>query len=143
MQEPYIYVSVFDDALHIGKKLPKEAAPRELFDVHVSDICSDGLDEASKKLGATILGILKLWHPESLAGLAGPIEPSGARSSGAAFETALFLIDRFSAGAPESRLKLVDEILAEAASDDTFAKEYWLNDWPPLRRRLLLPNTDG
>lgn len=138
MKEPYLYINIFDEALHIGKKLPSESTPRELFDIACAEICSDGLDAASNKLGNIVLGILKLWHPEALAALA---EPKGAQSkddSAAAFEAALLLIEKFSDGASEVYLKLVDELLADAAAgSDAFAKEYLYTDWPPLRRRLL------
>jgi hypothetical protein len=136
MQEPYLFISVFDEALHIGKKLPSESKPRELFEIACTDICSDGLDVASNKLGSTILGILKLWHAEPLAAL-GESSSQSNRASAAAFEAALLLIEKFAAGAPEICLKLVDELLADAAVNDALAREYWHTDWPPLRRRLL------
>lgn len=137
MQEPYLYISVFNGALHIGKKLPNESKSRELFDVACAEICSDGLEVASNKLGGTVFGILKLWHPEYFAALGDSAAAPSKTNSAEVFEAALLLIEKFSNGASENYLKLVDELLVDAAASDGFAKEYLHTSWPPLRRRLL------
>lgn len=136
MHEPYLALYVKDGALHFEKKIPTESKSREIFDVALSQIVADDFDEASKRLGSTILGILKIWHKDSFEdwGNGGALS---SKSSSEDFMVALGLINRLSAGCSEDRLKLIDEILADAASSDLDAKKYLDEDWPSLRRRLL------
>ena len=135
MHEPFIFLFVSDGALHVGKKLPTEPDPRELFDVRIEDVVTDAFDEASRKLGATALGILKLWHKDLFRDWGDSVD--GLNASTDEFEVALALIDRLSAGGSEDRLKLIDEILSDAAASDEAASKYLKEDWPPLRKRLL------
>lgn len=136
MREPYIFIYVANRELHVGKKLPTEAEPRELFDVSVDQVVASEFDEAARKLGATVLGVLKLWHKDSFQNWEQTADALSSPSSDD-FEVALSLIDRLSGGGSEDRLKLIDEILTDAATVDAAAGSYLRDDWPPLRKRLL------
>jgi hypothetical protein len=136
MREPYIFLYVADGALHVGKKLPTESEPRELFDVSVDQVVASEFDEAARKLGATVLGVLKLWHKDSFQSWGQTADALSSPSSDD-FEVALSLIDRLAGGGSEDRLKLIDEILSDAATVDAAARSYLHDDWPPLRKRLL------
>lgn len=65
MKEPYLALYVRDDALCVAKKLPTEGSPRDIFEIGVGEVTSTEFDEAARKLGSTVLGILSLWHKDS------------------------------------------------------------------------------
>lgn len=134
MHEPYLAIYVKDETLFFEKKLPSEDAPREIFEVPVKQITSDTFDEASKKLGGTVLRLFKLWHKKDFESW----DDSNVSEGGYIedFSVALYLIDRLSQGCSEDRLLLIDEILGEAATSNVAASDYLKNDWPPLRKRL-------
>ena len=134
MHEPYLVLYVDGDTLHFAKKLPSESEPRGIIEVPVEQVVADEFDEASKKLGNTVLGILKLWHNRTFQNWGkgsqsgdGPIND---------FAVAMSLIDRFSDGTTKNRLELVDEILKDASVMNVDAENFLNNDWPALRKRL-------
>jgi hypothetical protein len=132
MHEPYVALYIEDETLHFEKKLPAEETSRSLLEVPLDQVVADSFDEAGRKLGTTLLGVLKLWHKKEFAGWDDTEGPAVAD-----FTVALYLIDLLSKGASEDRLSLIDEILNEAAKSDTQAKYYLQDDWPALRKRLL------
>lgn len=136
MHEPYLALYVKDGTLHFEKKLPTEDEPREIIEVEIKQITSDEFDEASKKLGGTILGIFKLWHKnifQTWGSSAVAVEEDFIDD----FSVALYLIDKLSQGCSEDRLQLIDEILNEASLSSVAAHKYLGEDWPLLRKRLL------
>ncbi|SCK29591.1 hypothetical protein VAR608DRAFT_2488 [Variovorax sp. HW608] len=64
MNEPYLAIYVQNGTLFFSKKLPSEDKPRAIFELEIGEVISDEFDEASKKLGNTVLGILRLWHED-------------------------------------------------------------------------------
>lgn len=62
MTEPYLSLHINDGILYISKKLATEIKPRVILDVEVGEVVSDDFDEAARKLGTTVLGILCLWY---------------------------------------------------------------------------------
>lgn len=135
MHEPYLAIYVEDGALHIAKKLLTEDIVRGIIEVPLKQVMSDKFDEAAKKLGGTVLGLFKLWHKKDFEGW----DDSNILENGAIedFSVALYLIDRLSQGCSEDRLRLIDEILGEAATSNVVAADYFQEDWPLLRKRLL------
>ncbi|MDR1423457.1 MAG: hypothetical protein LBI92_02455 [Azoarcus sp.] len=135
MHEPYLALYVQNNALRFEKKLPTEEVSREIFEVPLSQVISEPLDEAGRRLGTTVLGLLRLWHKQEFA------EWDKLHNSGPAavddFVVALYLIDRLSQGASEDRLRLIDEILGQASTSCEAASNYLQKDWPTLRKRLL------
>lgn len=136
MREPYLALYVSDGALHFEKKLPTEETSRGITEVPIVDVVSDSFDDAGRKLGTTVLGLLKLWHKKEFEGW-GDSNASGSLAA-SDFSVALYLIDRLSQGASEDRLGLIDEILSEAAASNHEAVDYLREDWPALRKRLRL-----
>lgn len=137
MHEPYLAIYVKDETLFFEKKLPSEESPREIFEVPVKQITSDTFDEASKKLGGTVLGLFKLWHKRDFESWDDANTPDGGYIED--FSVALYLIDRLSQGCSEDRLILIDEILGDAATSNVAASDYLQHDWPSLRKRLKAP----
>lgn len=135
MHEPYLTLYIEDETLHFAKKLPTEEASRGIIEVPVKQITSDTFDEAAKKLGRTVLGLFKLWHKKNFESW----DDTSALGGGSIedFSVALYLIDRLSQGCFEDRLRLIDEILNEAALSHVVASDYLRDDWPLLRKRLL------
>jgi hypothetical protein len=140
MHEPYLALYVRDNALHFEKKLPTENASREIFNVPLEQVVSESPDEAGRRLGTTVLGLLRLWHKQEFAGWGDPdnSEPAAVDD----FVVALYLIDRLSQGASEDRLRLIDEILSRASTSNQAAGDYLQEDWPTLRKRLLRESND-
>lgn len=91
---------------------------------------------AAAKLRFTGLGIFRLWHKESFTSSGTFIEAFGDASSND-FELALGSIDRLSSGTTQDRLKLIAEILFDAAKLDVAASVYFFEDLPSLRKRHL------
>lgn len=134
MREPYLALYISDGMLHFEKKLPTEEAPRGITEIPIADVVADSFDDAGRKLGTTAIGLLKLWHKKEFAGW-GDSNASGSLAV-SDFSVALYLIDRLSQGASEDRLRLIDEILIEAAVSSQGAVDYLREDWPALRKRL-------
>jgi hypothetical protein len=134
MHEPYLALYIADKTLHFEKKLPTEETSRGIIEVPLDQVVSDPLDEAARKLGATVLGLFKLWHKKEFEGWDDSVDSKPAVAD---FTVALYLIDWLSQGASEDRLCLIDEILGEAAKSNTQANDYLQDDWPALRKRLL------
>ncbi|MFC5771129.1 hypothetical protein [Thauera sinica] len=135
MHEPYLELYIEDETLHFAKKLPTEEASRGIIEVPIKQITSDTFDEAARKVGGTVLGLFKLWHKKDF----GSWDDSNALENGSIedFSVALYLIDKLSQGCSEDRLRLIDEILSEAAISNVVADDYLRDDWPFLRKRLL------
>lgn len=136
MREPYIALYIADNALHFEKKLPTELNSREIFEVPIEQLIFDDFNEASRKLGSTVLDLFQLWHRDLFIGWKNATH-SAQESSVDNFTIALHMIDRFSNGCSEDRLNLIDEILADAATSDAEAQKYLNEEWPYLRKRLL------
>lgn len=135
MYEPYLALYVKDGTLYFEKKLPTEDEPRGIIEVEIAQVTSDEFDEASKKLGGTILGIFRLWHKnlfETWGTSAVKLEDDSVDD----YSVALYLIDRLPQGCAEDRLQLIDEILNEASISNAAAHKYLVEDWPYLRKRL-------
>lgn len=135
MHEPYLALYIEDGTLHIAKKLPTEDVARGIIEVPLEQVTSDTFDDAAKKLGGTVLGLFKLWHKKAFEGW----DDSMALEHGSIedFSVALYLIDTLSQGCSEDRLRLIDEILGEAATSNAAADTYLREDWPLLRKRML------
>ena len=136
MHEPYISLYVQDGALHFEKKLSTELESREIFNVPIPEVIADEFDEAAKKLGGTLLRLFQLWHKDLFINWGSSFSDLKSPSSDN-FTLALGLIDRLSDGCSVDRLKLIDEILADAATSDADASKYLSEDWPYVRVRIL------
>ena len=136
MHEPYISLYVQDGALHFEKKLSTELESRVIFNVPIPEVIADEFDEAAKKLGGTLLRLFQLWHKDLFINWGSSFSELESSSSDN-FTLALGLIDRLSDGCSEDRLKLIDEILVDAATSDLDASKYLSENWPYLRVRLL------
>src|SRR4030065_373318 len=103
MHEPYLAIYVNDETLFFEKKLPSEDVPRVIIEIPIKQIISDTFDEAAKKLGATVLGIFKLWHKKDFEtwDASNTFMESGSIE---VFSVSLYLIDRLSQGCSEDRL---------------------------------------
>jgi hypothetical protein len=135
MNEPYLSVYVRDDTLHFSKKIPTENSPRVILTISVSDVVSNDYEEATKKVGSTILGILSLWHKNEFKSW-GNILIQRSSDTDDAFQTAMYLIGKLTNGCSEDRLSLIDDLLHEAAQKDSNAKKFLEESWDLLRTRM-------
>jgi hypothetical protein len=139
MNEPYLALHVSRNMLCFTKKVPSEEKPRDILEVDIEEVTADDFDTAAKKLGVTALGILSLWYQSHFKGW-GSFAPADEKDKVNEFAMTLRLIDRFTPGCSEDRLKLIDELLAEASVDDVEAEKYLHNDWPFLRQAIQEKN---
>lgn len=132
MHEPYLALYVDAETLHVVKKLPSESEPRCIVKIPVEQVVGDEFNNASEKLGSTVLGILKLWHKQVFKGW--DRCSYGSKSEIDDFAVAMSLIDRFSGGTSKHRLELVDEILKDASITNISTKRFLNDSWPVLRK---------
>jgi hypothetical protein len=137
MHEPYIALYVHDDALHVGKKLPTELKPREMFDLPLSQVVADEFDEAARKLGSTVLGILRLWHPDVFNNWGS--RPQGDETETqlvSDFDIAMQLISKSVSDKTKIHVPSIDALLREQSQRTKAAHEFFNESWPAIRTRL-------
>jgi hypothetical protein len=137
MNEPYLAIYVRDHTLFFAKKLPSETRPRDILEIDVSEVMSDDFDDASRKLGSTVLGILRLWHPNVLHNWS---EGSGTDDKGDQhekdFDIAMHLISKSVSAKTKAHVGSIDVLLREQSQRTKAAHEFFNDSWPTIRARL-------
>lgn len=137
MNEPFLALYVKDDTLFFTKKLPTENVPREILEFSIDEITSDEFDDASRKLGTTVLGILSLWHKDAFQGWG-----TGSNSNGNEhqapneFDIAMQLVSKSVFTKTKVHVQSIDALLREQAEKTRAAKEFLDDSWPTIRARL-------
>lgn len=135
MNEPYLALYVRDGVLFFTKKLPKESEPREILEIGVDEVISDEFDEAAKKLGTTVLGILSLWHKDAFHGW-GISSQAGEDEAEDNFYIANRLISESVSKKTAVHVQSIDLLLHQAASKNEDAKKFLEESWSIIRERL-------
>ncbi|WP_013207792.1 hypothetical protein [Ralstonia solanacearum] len=135
MNEPYLALYVKDGVLFFTKKLPKESEPREILEIGVDEVILDEFDEAAKKLGTTVLGILSLWHKDAFHGWGIPSQ-AGEDAAEDDFYIANRLISESVSKKTAVHVRSIDLLLQQAAGKSEDAKKFLEEDWPLVRARL-------
>lgn len=137
MNEPYLAIYVQNDTLFFSKKLPSESKPREILELGIDEVIADEFDDASKKIGNTVLGILRLWHPDVLH--------SWGKDTGASddavhsqndFDIAMHLISKSVSTKTKAHVESIDVLLREQSLRTKAANEFLKESWPAIRARL-------
>ena len=115
MNEPYLAIYVKNNTLFLQKKIPTEREPRDILEINIDEIVSDEFDDASKKLGKTALGIIKLWHPEAFQTWGKNIEQD-AEDIYNNFYIAMHLISESVSNKTRIHLQTIDTLLKEQSS---------------------------
>jgi hypothetical protein len=68
INEPFLALSIVAGTLYFTKKLPLEDGPRVILELDISEVVKDDFDEAARKLGTMMFGILRLWHKDAFDG---------------------------------------------------------------------------
>lgn len=134
MNEPYLIVHVKDGTMYFAKKLPTETKSREIFEVEIDEVISDEFDEAAKKLGATVLGILSLWHKDAFPGWGIPSDAE--KEENCDFALAMELIGRSVAGKTKTHVQSIELLLRQAAIKTDSVQQFLDESWPPIRANL-------
>lgn len=135
MNEPYLALYLRDDVLCFAKKLPKESSPREILEIGVREVTSDEFDEAARKLGGTVLGILSLWHKDAFPGWG---EAFSQKEEGEEedFYVANRLISESVSSKTAAHVKSIDLLLKWASGKNEDARKFLEEGWPLIRERL-------
>ena len=137
MNEPYMAIYVKDDTLFFAKKLPSEDKPREILELSIDEVTSYEFDEASKKLGNTVLGILRLWHQDVFRswgkGLAADDCEEQASNE---FDMAMHLISKSVSAKTGVHVQSIEALLSEQSLRTKAAHEFYNESWPDIRARL-------
>jgi hypothetical protein len=137
MHEPYLAVCISNGTLSFTKKIPSEDKPREIFELNTDEVMSDEFDEACRKLGSTVFGILRLWHPEVLNSWGKTVEVDDAKSQVVNdFDIAMQLISKSVFEKTKIHVQSIDVLLREQAEKKKAAKEFLDDSWPTIRERL-------
>lgn len=135
MKEPYLALYVRDDALCVAKKLPTEGSPRDIFEIGVGEVTSTEFDEAARKLGSTVLGILSLWHKDSF-----PSWGEALAQIEEGDEDDLYVANRLISESVSKKtaahVKSIDLLLRWASEKNEDAKKFLEEAWPLIRERL-------
>ena len=125
-----------DDYLCIAKVEQPNDQSRLIVDIPMSDINALSYEEASTKIGGSVLHILRLWHKEAFENLSkgtSIIDDSGGSES---YEIALRLVSIALDAKTTIYSTSIDSLLEQAALTDVDARNYLENAWPLLRERL-------
>lgn len=137
MDGPYMSIYVKNDTLFFSKKLPSEDRSREILELSIDEVTSYEFDEASKKLGNTVLGILRLWHKD--------VFHSWGKGSGAdnceeqvpnEFDIAMHLISKSVSIKTNTYVQSIEALLCEQSLRTKAAHEFYEKSWPDIRARL-------
>lgn len=135
MKEPYLALYVRDHVLCFAKKLPRESSPREILEIGVKEVISDEFDEAARKLGSTVLGILSLWHKDSF-----PSWGEDLAQIEEGEEDDLYVANRLISESVSKKtaahVKSIDLLLRWASAKNEDAKKFLEEAWPLIRERL-------
>lgn len=135
MNEPYLALYVKDGVLYFTKKIPKESDPRPILEIGVDEVISDDFDEAAKKLGTTVLGILSLWHKDAFPGwgISSQTEEDEVADD---FYLAQRLVSESVSKKTAVHVHSIDLLLDQAASKREDAKKFLDESWPVIRAQL-------
>jgi hypothetical protein len=134
MNEPYLIVYVKDETMYFAKKIPTEAKSREIFEVGIDEVISDEFDEAAKKLGSTVLGILSLWHKDAFPGWG--ISSNAEKEQNGDFDLAMELIGKSVAGKTKTHVQSIELLLRQAAIKTDSVQQFLDESWPSIRTNL-------
>jgi hypothetical protein len=137
MHEPYLAIYVQNDKLSFSKKLPTEKESREIFWVDIEDVISIEAEEASKKVGGTVLGILRLWHPDIFNDPnRQQIKDDAETQVVSDFDIAMQLISKSVSDKTKVHVPSIDALLREQSQRTKAAHEFFNESWPAIRARL-------
>lgn len=137
MNEPYLAIYIQNGALFFSKKIPSEREPRDIFELDIEEVISDNFDEASKKLGNTVLGILRLWHPDALLSWGGSSDlGEGVAQIQNDFDVAMYLISKSVSEKTKVHVNSINALLNESSQRFKAANDFLNESWPVIRARL-------
>jgi hypothetical protein len=137
MNEPYMTIYVNNKTLFFVKKVPLEEKQREIFCVGTDEVISDDFEEASRKLGNTILGILRLWHPDVFCNWNNDPKDGGAEMQILNdFDIAIHLIGKSVSDKTKSYVESIDALLREQSLRTKAGQSFFSESWPTIRAQL-------
>jgi hypothetical protein len=137
MNEPYLAVYISNDTLFFAKKIPSEHKPRDILELSIEEVISNEFDEASRKLGNTVLGILRLWHPDILNSWGTDSLGSGNESQITNdFDVAMHLISKSISDKTKAYVPAIDTLLREQSLRTKAGHDFFNDSWPTIQNRL-------
>lgn len=120
--------------LCIGKVERDGAEPRLIFDIGLNELHSHGEDEATKRVGETILRILKIWHKDIFANLQNPA--NGTPVGPSEFDVAMELIGLSVSSKTSAHIQSIGLLLEKAAVNIEPARKFLNESWSSVRLSL-------
>jgi hypothetical protein len=137
MHEPYIAIYVHNEKLFFLKKLATEKKPREIFWVDIDEVISVEEEEISRKIGGTVLGLLRLWHPDVLSNFGSVLNNDSAEAQMPNdFDVAMHLISKSVSSCTKVYVQSIDTLLFEQSLRTKAAHDFLNESWPTLRAKL-------
>jgi hypothetical protein len=134
MNEPYIALNVKNSTLYFTKKLPNESSPREILEIDIDEIVLDDFSTASKKLGETVFGVLRLWHQNEFRNWESNCNEERHKDSPESdFEIAMQLISKSILRQTKKYVHAIDLLLGEQAIKIESVQNFVDTSWPSIR----------
>jgi hypothetical protein len=123
--------------LHYARKWSSEDSLGTILEFGTDEVMSDDFDEASRKLGGFVLGVLQSWHPNVFNNW-------GNRSEGNETETqtlndfdiAMQLISKSVFDQTKVHVQSIETLLREQSLRTKAGHEFFKESWPTIRTQL-------
>jgi hypothetical protein len=137
MHEPYIAIYIDNFVLHYARKWSTEDSLGTLLEFSVDEVMSDEFDEASRKLGSFVLGVLRLWHPDVLNNWGNESQSGNSEAHiPNDFDVAMHLISKSVTAQTKVYVQSIDALLREQSLRTKAGHEFFIGSWPTIRDRL-------
>jgi hypothetical protein len=136
MRTPRLEIYLDDKSeLCIAKVERDGAEPRLIFDVDLTELHAQGEDEASKRVGGTILHILKIWHKDTFEKLG--VFNSIENTEESDFDLAMELIGKSVLSKTGAHVPSIELLLRQSAKTSESVQHFLDETWPTVRATLI------
>lgn len=131
-----------DERLCFEKKESNKPSSHLMVDIGLDELRSVGEDEAARRLGIAIIGVLRTWHKDSFAEWEedNPLDIYGADGPDLGevddYDVALHLIEKSVAGKTSFYVAVIESLLATEAAKRNEVRQFFGESWPIIRERL-------
>lgn len=128
-----------DEGICIAKVDKSDGPSHFMFSIPIEQLTEGDSDVEARRLGATLLGILKLWHGKDLERLSINFSAIGDQEKSDLFDDAMRLIQKSLLERTLENNEEIDTLLQKAATHSEEARNYLNDVWPLLRNRMNRP----
>lgn len=128
-----IYLNEASELCIVKAERP-DSAPQLVVELALSELMSEGIDEASLQVGHGVITSLKRWHRQEFE--SAEVTVADGLPSDDSSELAHRLIAKSVENRTAVHLPSIEALLLAAANQGPDAKEFLDEDWPVIRQRL-------